>query len=232
MPIPALATKPWLKPALVGSALLGGGLVLGDLLHGGASSLGLLAAASAGLWWIGGRRQQPEDRLPQSPQALLAHCRGLLDQFVDLELPCERQQRQLGQLEQLGERPDRHVVLAGASELELVELLKRKLPTSAPLQLHLAKTLPLAPERWAWPEELLRADLVIYALAAAPSAADLRWLEAAPLELPLLVLGPAEGSAEQVAAWSAQLGARFQLWQRDEALPITLPSLARQRQQT
>ncbi|MEL0170549.1 MAG: membrane associated GTPase, partial [Synechococcus sp.] len=60
MPIPALATKPWLKPALVGSALLGGGLVLGDLLHGGASSLGLLAAASAGLWWIGGRRQLPE----------------------------------------------------------------------------------------------------------------------------------------------------------------------------
>ena len=232
MPIPALATKPWLKPALVGSALLGGGLVLGDLLHGGASSLGLLAAASAGLWWISGRRPRPEDRLPQSPQALLAHCRGLLDQFVDLELPCERQQRQLDQLEQLGERPDRHVVLAGASELELVDLLKRTLPATAPLQLHLAKTLPLAPDQWVWPEELLRADLAIYALAAAPSAADLRWLEAAPLELPLLVLGPAEGSAEQVAAWSAQLGARFQLWCRDEALPITLPSLARQRQQT
>lgn len=81
-------------------------------------------------------------------------------------------------------------------------------------------------------EQLLRADLVIYALAAAPSAADLRWLEAAPLELPLLVLGPAEGSAEQMAAWSSQLGSRFQFWQRNEALPITLPSLTRQRQQT
>ena len=147
MLIPALATKPWLKPALVGSALLGGGLVLGDLLHGGASSLGLLAAASAGLWWIGGRRQLPEDRLPQSPQALLAHCRGLLDQFVDLELPCEQQQRQLDQLEQLGERPDRHVVLAGASELELVDLLKRKLPASAPLQFCLLYTSPSPRDR-------------------------------------------------------------------------------------
>ena len=232
MPIPALATRPWLKPALLGSALLGGGVVLGDLLHGGASSLGLLAAASAGLWWIGGRRQQPEDRLPQSPKALLQHCRGLLEQFDALELPSQPQQQQLEQLEQLGERPDRHVVLAGAGELELVELLKQKLPSSAPLQLHLAKSLPLAPERWAWPEQLLQADLVIYALAAAPSAADLRWLEAAPLELPLLVLGPAEGSAEQMAAWSSQLGSRFQFWQRNEALPITLPSLTRQRQQT
>ena len=33
-------------------------------------------------------------------------------------------------------------------------------------------------------------------------------------------------------AWSAQLGARFQLWQREDDLPITLPSLVRQRQQT
>ena len=150
MPIPALATRPWLKPALVGSALLGGGVVLGDLLHGGASSLGLLAAASAGLWWIGGRRQQPEDRLPQSPKALLQHCRGLLEQFDALELPSQPQQQQLEQLEQLGDRPDRHVVLAGAGELELVELLKQKLPSSAPLQLHLAKSLPVAPERCAW----------------------------------------------------------------------------------
>ena len=232
MSIPALATRPWLKPALMGSALLGSGLVLGDLFHGSVSSVGLLAAASAGLWWMGGRRMQPEDRLPQSPQALLQHCRGLLDQFEALELPCQKHQQQLEQLEQLGQRLDRHVVLAGATELELVDLLKQKLPTTAPLQLHLAKTLPLAPERWAWPEELLRADLVIYALAAAPSAADLRWLEAAPLELPLLVLGPADGSAEQVAAWSSQLGARFQIWQSDQPLPLSLPSLPRQRQQT
>ena len=232
MPIPALATRPWLKPALMGSALLGGGLVLGDLLHGTASSVGLLAAASAGLWWLGGRRMQPAERLPQSPQALLQHCRGLLEQFEALELPCDQQHQQLAQLEQLGERLDRHVVLAGATDLALVELLKQKLPATAPLQLHLAKTLPLAPERWAWPEELLRADLVIYALVAAPSAADLRWLEAAPVELPLLVLGPADGTDEQMQAWSSQLGSRFQFWGFDQPLPLTLPALPRQRQQT
>ena len=232
MPIPALATRPWLKPALMGSALLGGGLVLGDLLHGTASSVGLLAAASAGLWWLGGRRMQPAERLPQSPQALLQHCRGLLEQFEALELPCDQQHQQLAQLEQLGERLDRHVVLAGATDLALVELLKQKLPATAPLQLHLAKTLPLAPERWAWPEELLRADLVIYALVAAPSAADLRWLEAAPVELPLLVLGPADGTEDQMQAWSSQLGSRFQFWGFDQPLPLTLPALPRQRQQT
>ena len=232
MPIPALATRPWLKPALMGSALLGGGLVLGDLLHGTASSVGLLAAASAGLWWLGGRRMQPAERLPQSPQALLQHCRGLLEQFEALELPCDQQHQQLAQLEQLGERLERYVVLAGATDLALVELLKQKLPATAPLQLHLAKTLPLAPERWAWPEELLRADLVIYALVAAPSAADLRWLEAAPLELPLLVLGPADGTDEQMQAWSSQLGSRFQFWGFDQPLPLTLPALPRQRQQT
>ena len=232
MPIPALATRPWLKPALMGSALLGGGLVLGDLLHGTASSVGLLAAASAGLWWLGGRRMQPAERLPQSPQALLQHCRGLLEQFEALELPCDQQHQQLAQLEQLGERLDRHVVLAGATDLALVELLKQKLPATAPLQLHLAKTLPLAPERWVWPEELLRADLVIYALVAAPSAADLRWLEAAPVELPLLVLGPADGTEDQMQAWSSQLGSRFQFWGFDQPLPLTLPALPRQRQQT
>ena len=232
MPIPALATRPWLKPALMGSALLGGGLVLGDLMHGTASSVGLLAAASAGLWWLGGRRMQPAERLPQSPQALLQHCRGLLEQFEALELPCDQQHQQLAQLEQLGERLDRHVVLAGATDLALVELLKQKLPATAPLQLHLAKTLPLAPERWAWPEELLRADLVIYALVAAPSAADLRWLEAAPVELPLLVLGPADGTEDQMQAWSSQLGSRFQFWGFDQPLPLTLPALPRQRQQT
>ena len=175
---------------------------------------------------------QPAERLPQSPQALLQHCRGLLEQFEALELPCDQQHQQLAQLEQLGERLDRHVVLAGATDLALVELLKQKLPATAPLQLHLAKTLPLAPERWAWPEELLRADLVIYALVAAPSAADLRWLEAAPVELPLLVLGPADGTDEQMQAWSSQLGSRFQFWGFDQPLPLTLPALPRQRQQT
>ena len=232
MPIPALATRPWLKPVLMGSALLGGGLVLGDLLHGTASSFGLLTAASAGLWWLGGRRMQPAERLPQSPQALLQHCRVLLDQFEALELPCDQQLQQLAQLEQLGERPDRHVVLAGAADLALVEQLKQKLPATAPLQLHLAKTLPLAPARWDWPEELLRADLLIYALVTAPSAADLRWLEAAPVELPLLVLGPADGTDEQMQAWSSQLGSRFQFWCSGQPLPLAMPALPRQRQQT
>ena len=138
MPIPALATRPWLKPALMGSALLGGGLVLGDLLHGTASSVGLLAAASAGLWWLGGRRMQPAERLPQSPQALLQHCRGLLEQFEALELPCDHSTSSLHNSSSLVSVWTVMWFWAGATDLALVELLKQKLRQTAPLQLHLA----------------------------------------------------------------------------------------------
>ena len=70
-----------LRPVLMGSALLGSGLLLGDLLHSSLGSAGLLAAGAAGLWWLGSSRTPPSDRLPQSPLALLDHCRGLLAQF-------------------------------------------------------------------------------------------------------------------------------------------------------
>jgi len=77
------------RPLLLGSALVGGGLVVGDLLHTSLGSTGLLAAAAAGFWWLGSKRIEVSDRLPSSPNELLGHCQALLHQFAALELPLD-----------------------------------------------------------------------------------------------------------------------------------------------
>ncbi|RCL51755.1 MAG: hypothetical protein DBW85_08180, partial [Synechococcus sp. MED-G71] len=214
---------------LLGSALLGSGLVLGDLMHSALGSAGLLAAAAGGLWWLGGKRTTVSDRLPASPVELLEHCRALLQQFDALGLPLVGRSDALLRLEGLAERSDRHIVLAGSeADAQALELVKLHFRGSAPLQLHLARSLPLAPSQWHWPEELLQCDHLIYLLAGPPSAADLRWLEAAPDELPLLVLAPSSAldddqSTAVVEQWRSQLGERFPISWRQ--LPLAVDSL-------
>ena len=217
------------RPLLLGSALLGSGLVLGDLMHSALGSAGLLAAAAGGLWWLGGKRTTVSDRLPASPVELLEHCRALLQQFDALGLPLAGRSDALLRLEGLAERSDRHIVLAGSeADAQALELVKLHFRGSAPLQLHLARSLPLAPSQWHWPEELLQCDHLIYLLAGPPSAADLRWLEAAPDELPLLVLAPSSAldddqSTAVVEQWRSQLGERFPISWRQ--LPLAVDSL-------
>ena len=223
------------RPLLLGSALVGSGLVVGDLMHSSLGSAGLLAAAAAGFWWLGNKRIAVSDRLPSSPNELLGHCQALLHQFAALELPLEGRNDELQRLEALSIRSDRHIVLAGAeADSHVLELLKNHFRGSAPLQLHLARALPLAPSQWSWPEELLQCDQLIYLLKGAPTAADLRWLEAAPADLPLLVLAPPsdldpDQSSAVLEQWRTQLGERFPLGSRLKPLPIECLPLGRQR---
>lgn len=222
-----------LRPVLMGSALLGSGLLLGDLLHSSLGSAGLLAAGAAGLWWLGSSRTAPSDRLPQSPLALLDHCRGLLAQFDALQLPLSGREQELEHLVALGQRQERHVLLAGAAaDPATIEKVQSHFRGAAALQLHLARSLPLAPHEWLWPQELLESDQLIYLLQGDPSAADLRWLQATPEDLPLLVLVQAEASKEQLESWRLQLGSRFTLVGCDQALPVEVVPLSHQRQIT
>ena len=222
-----------LRPVLMGSALLGSGLLLGDLLHSSLGSAGLLAAGAAGLWWLGSSRTAPSDRLPQSPLALLDHCRGLLAQFDALQLPLSGREQELEHLVALGQRQERHVLLAGAAaDPATIEKVQSHFRGAAALQLHLARSLPLAPREWLWPQELLESDQLIYLLQGDPSAADLRWLQATPEDLPLLVLAQAEASKEQLESWRLQLGSRFTLVGCDQALPVEVVPLSHQRQIT
>jgi len=222
-----------LRPVLMGSALLGSGLLLGDLLHSSLGSAGLLAAGAAGLWWLGSSRTAPSDRLPQSPLALLDHCRGLLAQFDALQLPLSGREQELEHLVALGQRQERHVLLAGAAaDPATIEKVQSHFRGAAALQLHLARSLPLAPHEWLWPQELLESDQLIYLLQGDPSAADLRWLQATPEDLPLLVLAQAEASKEQLESWRLQLGSRFTLVGCDQALPVEVVPLSHQRQIT
>ena len=222
-----------LRPVLMGSALLGSGLLLGDLLHSSLGSAGLLAAGAAGLWWLGSSRTAPSDRLPQSPLALLDHCRGLLAQFDALQLPLSGREQELEHLVALGQRQERHVLLAGAAaDPATIEKVQSHFRGAAALQLHLARSLPLAPHEWLWPQELLESDQLIYLLQGDPSAADLRWLQATPEDLPLLVLAQAEASKEQLESWRLQLGSRFTLVGCDQPLPVEVVPLSHQRQIT
>ena len=222
-----------LRPVLMGSALLGSGLLLGDLLHSSLGSAGLLAAGAAGLWWLGSNRTAPSDRLPQSPLALLDHCRGLLAQFDALQLPLSGREQELEHLVALGQRQERHVLLAGAAaDPATIEKVQSHFRGAAALQLHLARSLPLAPREWLWPQELLESDQLIYLLQGDPSAADLRWLQATPEDLPLLVLAQAEASKEQLESWRLQLGSRFTLVRCDQPLPVEVVPLSHQRQIT
>ena len=222
-----------LRPVLMGSALLGSGLLLGDLLHSSLGSAGLLAAGAAGLWWLGSSRTPPRDRLPQSPLALLDHCRGLLAQFDALQLPLSGREQELEHLVALGQRQERHVLLAGAAaDPATIEKVQSHFRGAAALQLHLARSLPLAPREWLWPQELLESDQLIYLLQGDPSAADLRWLQAIPEDLPLLVLAQAEASKEQLESWRLQLGSRFTLVRCDQPLPVEVVPLSHQRQIT
>ena len=222
-----------LRPVLMGSALLGSGLLLGDLLHSSLGSAGLLAAGAAGLWWLGSNRTAPSDRLPQSPSALLNHCRGLLAQFNALQLPLSGREQELEHLVALGQRQERHVLLAGAAaDPATIEKVQSHFRGAAALQLHLAHSLPLAPREWLWPQELLESDQLIYLLQGDPSAADLRWLQAIPEDLPLLVLAQAEASKEQLESWRLQLGSRFTLVRCDQPLPVEVVPLSHQRQIT
>jgi uncharacterized protein (DUF697 family) len=184
-----LPIRPSLRPLMVGGLILGGGWLAGDLGHGPLGSLGLAALAGAGAWALQRRRPTAVAALPEAPEPLLEHCRQLLQQFEDLGLGSDQPDQQLRQLQQALDRPQEQLVLAGRAPARDERVwLEQGLRRSVPALLHLARPLPAAPDRWCWPSELLQADRVVWLLGETATAADLRWLQAAPQDLPVLVL--------------------------------------------
>ncbi len=174
---------------MVGGLIVGGGWLMGDLGHGPLGSVGLAALAGAGAWLLQRPRSTAQAALPQAPEPLLEHCRHLLRQFEDLGLGSDGPDREFQQLQQALDRPQEQLVLAGRAPANDERLwLEQGLRRSVPALLHLARPLPSAPERWSWPADLLQADRVVWLLGETASAADLRWLQAAPQDLPVLVL--------------------------------------------
>lgn len=208
---------------MVGGLILGGGWVVGDLGHGPLGSLGLAALAGAGAWLLQRPRSTTMAALPLAPEPLLAHCRGLLPQFEALGLDRQRPDQQLQHLLQALDRPEEQLVLAGRPPTAAERgWLTQGLRRSVPALLHLARPLPAAPERWCWPADLLEADRVVWLLGETATAADLRWLEAAPEDLPVLVLAACPDPARWPALRQelmAQLGEGPTLARLGDPLP-------------
>jgi uncharacterized protein (DUF697 family) len=235
LPAPAmLPIRPPLRPLMVGGLILGGGWIVGDLGHGPLGSLGLAALAGAGVWMLQRPKPAAVAALPQAPEPLLEHCRSLLQQFEALGLGRDRPDQQLRQLQQALDRPEEQLVLAGRAPADDErQWLQQGLRRSVPALLHMARPLPSAPERWCWPAELLQADRVVWLLGETASAADLRWLQAAPQDLPVLVLAACPDPARWPALrheLAVQLGDGPTLARLGDPLPAErLPFAGRRR---
>jgi uncharacterized protein len=193
------------------AALLGGGVLLVDSLHGPLSSLLSLSAAAGGLWLLAGRLRPSGAGQPRSNTAWLERLDAVLASFERLQPEAEAEHRERReQLEQLKERQGRRqleLALVGSqpwSEAAQQALLA-SLRCPLPLRLLRSQPLPVAAEHWRWPEPFRRCDHLLLRLSLPLSAADLRWLEAVPAgqELWLLVDRPSQGDLE--VHWGALL---------------------------
>ena len=231
-----LPIRPPLRPLLVGGLILGGGWVVGDLSHGPLGSAALAALAGAGAWMLQRPRRALAVALPESPEPLLEHCRGLLLQFEALGLASADPSRELEQLQQQLQRPEEQLVLAGRPPAAAERLwLEQSLRRAVPALLHLARPLSSAPQQWCWPAQLLQADRVVWLLGDTATAADLRWLQAAPADLPVLVLAACPDAERWPALRHeliAQLGDGLTLARLGDALPADRQPFAGRRRAT
>lgn len=241
LPFKALLAQAALQRLWPAAALLGGGVLLVDSLHGPLSSLFSLSAAAGGLWLLAGRLRPSGAARPRSSAAWLERLEAVLASFERLQPEAVADQvlrrRQLQELQaRQGCRP-LELALAGshpwseAAQQALLSALRCPLP----LRLLRSQPLPVVAEHWQWPEPFRRCDHLLLRLTLPLSAADLRWLEAVPAgqELWLLVDRPSQGNWE--VHWAALLSQlppalRERCWpwspDRPEQLPADLADLA------
>jgi uncharacterized protein len=195
---------------------VGGGVLLeglGQVLH-----VPLLAAstATAGLLLFKGwsRSAGRSPRLGDTTSAgWLQRLERLHQQFEQLDPDRDASARRSDQLAwqrtQL-ERPGLHLGLVGAcpEDTSWREQLAASLRGPAALSLHWSRPLPPATDQWSWPEPFASCDVLLYALKPPLLAADLRWIQAVPAGLPLVLLVevPSQDASAAVAgALRAQL---------------------------
>lgn len=173
------------------AAVLGGGVLVLDSLHGPLSSLFSLSATAAGLWLLAGRLRPGRPARPSSNAAWLERLEAVLASFARLDpeglglADHPDQQRRRRQLADLLERQGRchlELALVGSSgwEDDHQAALLSAWRSPLPLRVHRSHGLPPAAAEWRWPEVFRRCDHLIYRLDLPLKASDLRWLEAVP----------------------------------------------------
>jgi uncharacterized protein (DUF697 family) len=172
-------------------AVLGGGVLLVDSLHGPLGSLLSLSAAAGGLWLLSGRLRPSPAALPASSQGWLDRLETVLQAFDRLDpdpaaaagapgQECRR--RELRDLQERQGRRHLEVALVGSagwSDAQQQALLA-SCRSPLPLRVHRSHPLPPAAGAWHWPEAFQRCDHLVLRLDLPLKAADLRWLEAVP----------------------------------------------------
>jgi uncharacterized protein (DUF697 family) len=188
-PLITFLRRRWLAVVLLG----GGGLAVDlgfQLRHwlSGGSALTLAAAAGGALWLLRPRRVQGP--VETDLEGWLHRLDLLLPEFESLEgVPTERAE-QLKQLrDQIGlSRLQIAVVSVSDLDTRLQQALEGTVRCPGGISLHWADPLPRWSDGWQWPQRFRECDLLLHWFQAPLSAAQLRWIEAMPLDQPAWLL--------------------------------------------
>lgn len=178
-------------------------------LHGGGSWLGLGALTGGWLWMARGQMARTLPPRPTTVESWSGRCQALLGEFAQLESDPSAQEGRSAALQGLlSSRARTALQLALVSSGRLTETSLEGLQTALrgthPLHLLVSDPLPTKSGQWQWSAPFASSDALLFHLRPPLMAADLRWLEALPGDLPLWVLleAPATDAPE---AWLGDL---------------------------
>ncbi len=208
-------------------------------LHGGGSWLGLGALAGGWLWLAKGQIGRSLPLSPKTVESWSERCQSLLPEFAQLDSNVESQESRKAALQELlsaSGRSGLRLAVVGSGRLPQDHLygLQVGLRGAVPLQLVVSDPLPRKSSQWQWSHAFASSDALIFHLQPPLMAADLRWLEALPADLPLWVLMEANGPgspeawvADLCSQWPGAKPERILLWDGNtEALKASLAPLS------
>ncbi len=208
-------------------------------LHGGRSWLGLGALAGGWLWLAKGQIGRSLPLSPKTVESWSERCQSLLPEFAQLDSNIESQESRKAALQELlsaSGRTGLRLAVVGSGRLPQDHLygLQVGLRGAVPLQLVVSDPLPRKSSQWQWSHAFASSDALIFHLQPPLMAADLRWLEALPADLPLWVLMEANGPgspeawvADLCSQWPGAKPERILLWDGNtEALKASLAPLS------
>ncbi|MFN9531071.1 MAG: hypothetical protein ACK575_06420, partial [Cyanobacteriota bacterium] len=192
--LPALGgLPPWGRQVLLLSA---GGLLVDGVLHGlqgGGAWLGLGALAGGWIWMAKGQLSRSLPLRPKTVESWNERCQALLSQFDQLDpnpQQADGRAAALADLLKQKARQELRVALVSSIPPEPTHLpaFQAALRGPWPLRLLVSEPLPSSSSRWRWSDTFASCDALIFHLRPPLIAADLRWLDALPVNLPLWLL--------------------------------------------